>query len=92
MRTSAIVAAAAIVSCAPTGPAPTHTSFPACEDIAVACHNLDLVTDAGDAELCHRIGHLSTDEASCAAKHDYCVAYCESDGGVDGSFEGGLTK
>ena len=80
------------VACSPSDPEAKHTSFPACEDIAVACHNFGLLTDGGDPEACHRLGHLSTTNEACEAKHDFCVAYCESDGGVDGSFEAGLLK
>jgi hypothetical protein len=71
------------VACKVTTPDPDDTSFPSCEAIAVACHNLDLETDGGTARDCHVLGHTSKTEAACAAKKDECLAFCSGDGGAD---------
>ena len=71
------------IACSVNTPSPTHTSFVACEDIAVACHNVDLAEDGGIGEDCHAVGHLARTEGPCLREHTACLAYCLSDGGFD---------
>jgi hypothetical protein len=71
------------VACSVDSPEPTHTSFVECEDIAVACHNVDLAQDGGIGEDCHAVGHLARTAAPCQREHAVCLAYCSGDAGFD---------
>lgn len=72
------------VACGVDGPPPTHTSFPSCEEISLACHNVDVASDGGPGEECHVLSHVSRTEEACAAKKTECLTYCSGDGGIDG--------
>ena len=71
------------VACSVDAPAPTHTSFVACEEIAVACHNVDVDEDGGIGEDCHAVGHLARVESPCLRERAVCLAYCSRDGSFD---------
>ena len=56
----------------------THApgSFPACEEIAEACHPLD--TGSGTPHECHELSESATSEATCTAKTNECLTACKS--------------
>jgi len=60
---------------------PAAGSFPACEEIAEACHPLD--TGSGKPHECHEDSEAATAEATCTAMKAECLAACQApaDGG-----------
>jgi hypothetical protein len=70
-----------LASCSVDSPAPDHTAFVSCEEIAVACHNVDVTEDGGIGEDCHVVAHLARFEATCLRERTMCLAYCSADGG-----------
>jgi hypothetical protein len=80
--TFVLVSAALVVfACSDDEHSHGHTSFPACEEISSACHDLD--TGSGFAHDCHELAHGAKDEATCTAKKAECLAGCaKTDGGA----------
>jgi hypothetical protein len=72
-----------LASCSVDSPAPDHTAFVSCEEIAVACHNVDVAEDGGIGEDCHVVSHVARVEATCLRERTMCLAYCAADGGFD---------
>jgi hypothetical protein len=61
-----------------------HATFPVCEEIIAACHELD--TGSGLAHDCHDVAHDAKDEATCTAKKAECLAGCvKTDAGATDS-------
>jgi hypothetical protein len=72
-----------LASCSVDSPAPDHTSFVTCEEISLACHNVDLAEDGGIGEDCHVVSHLARSEVPCQREKAMCLAYCSLDAGFD---------
>lgn len=72
-----------LASCSVDSPAPDHTAFATCEEISLACHNVDVAEDGGIGEDCHAVSHLARSEAPCIRERPLCLAYCAKDGSFD---------
>lgn len=72
-----------LASCSVDSPPPDHRSFATCEEISVACHNVDVAEDGGIGDDCHVVGHIARSEADCESEKSVCLAYCSKDGGFD---------
>lgn len=72
-----------LASCSVDSPESDHTAFATCEEIAVACHNVDVAEDGGIGEDCHVVAHVAKLEATCVREKEVCLAYCSPDGGFD---------
>ena len=72
-----------LASCSVDSPAPDDTAFVTCEEIAVACHNVDVAEEGGIGEDCHVVGHLAKANSTCVRERAVCLAYCSADGGFD---------
>ena len=77
-----------VVACKTGEPPDQHTSFVACEEISVACHNLDDGA-ASPARECHGLAHRATDEATCLAKRADCLADCGAEAAAGDAGGGG---
>lgn len=69
-----------LASCSVDSPEPDHTAFATCEEISLACHNVDVAEDGGIGEDCHAVSHLARSEAPCLREKALCLAYCSPDG------------
>lgn len=72
-----------LASCSVDSAAADHTAFATCEEISLACHNVDVAEDGGIGEDCHVVSHLARSEAPCQREKAVCLAYCAKDGGFD---------
>jgi hypothetical protein len=72
-----------LASCSVDSPEPDHTAFATCEEISLACHDVDVAEEGGIGEDCHAVSHLARVEASCVREKPVCLAYCRGDGGFD---------
>jgi hypothetical protein len=72
-----------LASCSVDTPEADHTAFATCEEISLACHNVDVAEDGGIGEDCHVVSHLARSEAPCSRERALCLAYCNADGGFD---------
>lgn len=72
-----------LASCSVDSPPPDHTAFATCEEISLACHDVDVAEDGGIGEDCHVVSHLARSEAPCVRERAVCLAYCSKDGGFD---------
>jgi hypothetical protein len=72
-----------LASCSVDTPEADHTAFVTCEEISLACHNVDVAEDGGIGEDCHAVSHLARSEVPCQRERAVCLAYCSADGGFD---------
>jgi hypothetical protein len=71
-----------LASCSVDSPPPDDTAFATCEEISLACHNVDVAEEGGIGEDCHIVSHRAAVEAVCLREKAICLAYCNRDGGA----------
>ena len=72
-----------LASCSVDSPEPDHTAFATCEEISLACHNVDVAEEGGVGEDCHVVSHLARSEVPCQRERALCLTYCAKDGSFD---------